>query len=337
MVTLTRDLAARCGRTERSLIPYASTANLARDLDRVRAALGEEKLSYLGYSQGSYLGAVYAELFGRRVDRMVLDSAIDPALPGTRSLRTAGPGREAALREWAAWAATRDAEHHLGTTAQAVLDTVHRVYAASARRPLRVGDWPVDDTVLPGLLLGPLTDDVENDELAAMVAVLAEAAAGRPAEPTPAMAERLAALLTGAESALHSAQTAILCGDAPVPRDPEWYWRDLQAHRAASPLFEPVARTITPCAGWPDAPREAPVRVDNGVPALIVQAEKDVHSQLPEAQALHRAMSASRLLVLDGARTHGVYLFRGNGCVDDAVNAYLRSGRLPAADGACTE
>jgi hypothetical protein len=68
-----------------------------------------------------------------------------------------------------------------------------------------------------------------------------------------------------------------------------------------------------------------------------VQAEKDVNTQLPEAQALHRAMSGSRLVVLDGARTHGVYLFRGNGCVDGTVNAYLRSGSLPAADRTCTE
>ncbi|MCA2216185.1 alpha/beta hydrolase [Jidongwangia harbinensis] len=334
---LARDLAARCGRTERALIPHASTANLARDLDRVRAALGDERLSYLGYSQGSYLGAVYAQLFPHRVDRMVLDSAIDPASPGTRTLRSTAPGREAALREWAAWAATRDAEHHLGTTAQAVLDTIHRVYAASARRPLRVGDFRVDDTVLPALLLGPLSDDADDDELATVVALLARAVAGHPAEPTEGLAERLASLLTGDGSARHSAQTAILCGDAPVSRDPEWYWRDVQAHRAAGPLFEPVARTVTPCAAWPDTPREAPVRVGNDVPALIVQAEKDVNSQLPEARALHRALTSSRLVVLTGARTHGVYRFRGAPCVDDTVDAYLVSGHLPRTDRDCAE
>jgi pimeloyl-ACP methyl ester carboxylesterase len=337
MVSLTRDLAKRCGRTEGALIPYASTANLARDMDTVRAALGEAKLSYLGYSQGTYLGAVYAQLFPGRADRMVLDSAIDPALSGTRVLRDAAPGREAGLREWAAWAAARDADYHLGATAEAVLSTVRRLYAASARHPLPVGSYAVDDTILPALILTPLTDDSGNGELADVVGVIARAADGQPAAPTEEMAQTLASLVDGAGSATHSAQTAILCGDAAVSRDPEVYWRDIQAHRATSPLFEPLARTITPCAAWPNAPKEPPVRVANGVPALIVQAEKDVNSQLPGARALHRALTGSRMIVLDGARTHGVYVFRGASCVDDAVNAYLASGVLPAADLTCSE
>jgi TAP-like protein len=66
-----------------------------------------------------------------------------------------------------------------------------------------------------------------------------------------------------------------------------------------------------------------------------VQAQDDVNSQLPGALAMHRALAGSRMIVLDGARTHGVYLFRGSACVDDTVNAYLESGSLPAADLTC--
>jgi pimeloyl-ACP methyl ester carboxylesterase len=337
MVSLSRELAGGCGRAERELLRHASTVHMARDMDTIRAALGEPKLSYLGYSQGSYLGAVYTQLFPRRADRIVLDSAIDPALSGTRVLRDAAPGREAQLREWAAWAAGRDAEYHLGATAEAVLGTVRGVYAASARRPLTVGAYAVDDTLLPALITTALTDDTENGELAEVVRVLSRAAGGMPAEPTEEMAETLAGLVDGAGSAVHTAQTAILCGDAAVSRDPEVYWRDIQRHRASSPLFEPLARTITPCSFWPGAPAERPVKIRNGTPALIVQAEKDVNSQLPGARALHRALTGSRLIVLAGARTHGVYLFRGASCVDESVDGYLSSGRLPAADLTCAE
>ena len=337
MVSLDRDLARRCGRAQQGLLRHASTANMARDMDAIRAALGEPKLSYLGYSQGSYLGAVYAQLFPRRADRIVLDSAIDPARSGTRVLRNAAPGREAQLREWAAWGAARDAVYRLGATADAVLGTVRRIYAASARHPLAVGPYAVDDTLVPALILTPLTDDTENGELAGVVQVLARAADGMPAEPTEEMTATLASLVDGVGSATHTAQTAILCGDAAVSRDPEVYWRDVQRHRASSPLFEPLARTITPCSFWPDAPAERPVDVHNGTPALIVQAEKDVNSQLPGAVALHRALTGSRLIVLAGARTHGVYLFRGASCVDDAVDGYLRSGRLPATNLTCAE
>jgi pimeloyl-ACP methyl ester carboxylesterase len=336
-VALGRDLAGRCAPAAQQLLRHASTANMARDMDSIRAALGEPKLSYLGYSQGTYLGAVYTKLFPRRADRIVLDSAIDPARSGTRVLRNGAPGREAQLREWAAWAAERDAVYHLGTTADAVLGTVQRIYTASAGHPLTVGSYTVDDALVPALIITPLTDDSGNGELAEVVQVLARAVDDLPAQPTEEMTETLASLVDGAGSATHTPQTAILCGDAAVSRDPEVYWRDIQRHRSSSRLFEPLARTITPCSFWPTVPAERPVTVRNGTPALIVQAEKDVNSQLPGARALHQALTGSRLIVLAGARTHGVYLFRGAGCVDEAVDAYLRGGRLPGADLTCTE
>jgi pimeloyl-ACP methyl ester carboxylesterase len=333
MVALSRDLARRC--TDDRL-RYASTANQARDMDAIRAGLGDAKLSYLGYSYGSYLGAVYTQLFPQRADRIVLDSALDPATVGTLQLRTTAPGRQAALAEWAGWAAARDGQYHLGATTQAVLATIDRVYAASAKHPLAVGPYRIDDTVLPAVIVNLLTDDTDNGNLAITVGEFVKAAAGRPAQATDTVAEIASSVLTGDQSAVHSPQTAVQCADAAVPRDPRWYWRDIQAHRAASPIFEPMARTITPCAFVPP-PIEPKVRVGNGVPALIVQAEKDVNAQLFAGEAMHRALTGSRMIVLTGARTHGVYGFRGSSCVDDQVGTYLATGRLPAADNACTE
>jgi pimeloyl-ACP methyl ester carboxylesterase len=219
-VALSRDLARRCAQRYGDVLPHASTVNAARDMDVVRAALGEAKLSYLGYSYGSYFGALYTRLFPGRAGRIVLDSAIDPAQPGTFKGRDTGPLREAALREWAA------------PTGQ--LSTVESIYRASARRPLHVGPYLVDDTVIPALLLDPLSDDGadSNATLAARVQVLAAAVRDGSAQPTPELDAALAGLLTGAESALHSAQTAIMCADGAVPRDPAWYWRDIEGHRA---------------------------------------------------------------------------------------------------------
>ncbi len=337
MVRLSRDLARECARTQGALLPHASTVNAARDLDVVRAALGAPTLSYLGYSQGSYLGAVYTQLFPRRVGRMVLDSAIDPARPGTPGLRGNGPIREAALSTWAEWAARHDDEYSLGRTAAAVLSTVDRVYRASARRPLRIGRHHVDDTVMPGLLINPLSDDDDgsNAELATIVRLLTDAAAGRPVQPTPDLDATLTNLLTGAESASRSAHAAIMCADAPVPRDPAWYWRDLQRHRAEAPLFGPLSRTITPCAFWPSDPVGPAVRVRNGVPVLIVQATGDINADYGQGVAMRHALTGSRLVTFGGVRTHGVYLFQGAACVDDAVNAYLDTGALPDRDLTC--
>jgi pimeloyl-ACP methyl ester carboxylesterase len=194
----------------------------------------------------------------------------------------------------------------------------------------------LDDTAVPAVIVDPLIDDTLNGDLAATVVQLDKAANGQPAEPTEAITETATSLLTGDQSAVHSAQTAIMCADAAVSRDPQWYWRDIQGHRADSPIFEPMARGITPCAFGPRPVAPAP-RIGNRVPALIVQAQDDINSQLPGAEAMHRALAGSRMIVLNGARTHGVYLFRGSACVDDTVNAYLESGNLPGADVTCAQ
>lgn len=331
MVALSADLAGRCTKRQGDLLPYASTANQARDLDIVRAALGEPTLSYLGYSYGTYLGALYTQMFPERAGRIVLDSALDPARPGVIKGNPA-PQREAALRDWAVWAAAHDPQVHLGTTAPQVLSIVDRIYRDAARHALHVGGYRVDDTSVAALLLDPLSDDgdANNVDLADRVRALA----GR-AEPSASLQEALAGLLTGAESGVRSTRTAIMCADAAVPRDPEWYWRATEANRAAAPLFGPVDSAISPCAFWPFTP-PAPPTVHNAVPALVVQAAGDINATLELGQAMHRALTGSRMVTLDGVRTHGVYLFNGNACVDDAVNGYLTSGTLPTGDLACT-
>src|SRR5205814_2102514 len=93
-VALAKRLAAQCPREN---LPYASTRNTARDMDAVRVALGERRLSYLGYSYGTYLGAVYLQMFGTRADRVVLDSAVDPQRYGPNLLSGNGPADAAAL------------------------------------------------------------------------------------------------------------------------------------------------------------------------------------------------------------------------------------------------
>ncbi|HEX8630333.1 MAG TPA: alpha/beta hydrolase [Catenuloplanes sp.] len=340
MVALAKELARRCARTNAGVLRHASTADAARDIDVVRAALRAPTLSFLGYSQGSYLGAQYLQRFPARAGRIVLDSAIDPERPGVAIPpdRTQIARREAALREWAGLVARHDERLRLGPTAQQVLDTVHRVYRAAGRAPLRVGPYLVDDTVIPGVIVNLLSDDSQESafELAATVRVLVRAADTGRAEPTPALAATLAGQLTGRDSAQRSAATAVQCGDSPVTGDVGAYWRGIQAARARSPLFGPLGAAITPCAFWPDPPRTRPIRIRNGVPALIVQADGDVNTTLEMGRNMHRALTGSRMITLVGARDHGVYLFRGSACVDAAVHAYLDTGQLPAADLSCS-
>lgn len=336
MVNLSRNLAQRCDRFERAMLPFAGTVNDARDMDVIRGALGEPRLSFLGYSYGTYLGATYAQMFSRRAGRIVLDSAINPAHPGVAK-GDDGPVREAALRDWAKFAASHDGQFHLGQTPAQVTATVYDIYRAAGRHPLRVGPYRVDDTIVPALLLDPLSDDspASSAQLAIYVMALNRAAHGQSANAGKNLLAAVARQVTSSGSAQHSAATAIMCDDAPVPRSPSVYWKAIQAHRASAPLFSPVDQTITPCAFWPFQVPHQP-RIANHVPALVVSASGDINAILPLARAMHRALAASRMITLQGVRTHGVYLFQGSACVDDAVNAYLNTGVLPTADLTCT-
>jgi pimeloyl-ACP methyl ester carboxylesterase len=337
-VGFARDLAARCARTDGAVLPYISTRNIARDLDVVRGALGERTVSYNGASYGTYLGQVYAAMFPGRLDRVVLDSSQDGTSWGPRLLAGTEQANERALSDWAAWAAERHATYGLGDTRAGVLAVVHRILAASARSPLAVGRYRLDDTMLPIVLADNLGTDEDEARatLAESVGVLAQAAAGRSVRPTPALDDELAYVLTGADSRDGSGQAAIICGDVAAPRDPAGYRRDVRRHRRGSPVFASMTYDIGPCAFWPTRPAEPPTRLGGPLPALMVAATGDTRTPYERNRTVHRMLPGSRLITLRDADVHAPYQ-RGypNRCVRDRVNDYLATGRLPARDVVC--
>ncbi|MGG8406881.1 alpha/beta hydrolase [Streptomyces sp. 12297] len=339
-VALQKDLAAKCRAAGASVLPHISTRNTARDMDVIRGALGERKISYLGYSYGTYLGTVYTQMFPGRYDRMVLDGAIAPDDYRARLLKGSEPENERALSDWAAWAATRHDTYRLGRTRAEVLATVDRVITASARKPLTVGTgsetFRLDDTQVPFLLFMGVADDTDTARalLGEQVSVLAKAAAGQPSRLSPEFAAMLRFALRGETPS--GAQAAIICGDVPAPRDPELYWRDIQRNRAAHPVFGPLADNIGPCAFW-DRPREEPTRIDRDAQVLIVAATGDPRTTYKSSGRLHDQLPGSRLVTLEGANRHAVYGLYDNACVDAEVNAYLATGELPARDRTCVK
>ncbi|WP_405655407.1 alpha/beta fold hydrolase [Streptomyces sp. RK9] len=340
-VALHKDLAAKCRATNKSVLPFVTTRDTARDMDVIRGALGERKISYLGYSYGTYLGTVYTQMFPGRHDRVVLDGAIDPRRYNPRLLRGAEPENDRALSDWAAWAAKRHDTYGLGRTRAQVLAAVDRTVGASARG-LTVGTAPdtfrLDDTTVPTLLVMGIADDTEEARavFAEQVTVLVKAAEGQPTRLSPEFAAALRSYVTGEDSHYGSVQTAILCGDKPAPRDPERYWRDIQRSRAAHPVMGPLTNNITPCAFW-DRPREEPTQVTRDAPALLVGATGDPRATYAGTVALRGLLPSSRLITLKGANRHGVYGFYGDDCVDTKVNAYLASGKLPGKDLTCVK
>lgn len=334
-VQAARDLAARC-EPQRALLPHASTRAVARDTDLLRELLGEPKISYLGWSWGTYLGAVYLSSFSERVDRIVLDSALDPSAPGPDLTRTTATATAAALRDWARWVSARDNEFGFGSTADAVLDSVTELVRAIAERPISLGGLTITADLVPGLLLTVDDSDEYYTEFATQVGTLRDASLGRTPDLAPGLAQKLA-LYTEPSSVAEfgfSATVANQCADRPA-RDVESYFTDIQRHRDQEPLFGALARHLTPCAVWPAGPAEPAVEVASPHPALLVGASGDPVAPETGQRALRRALPGARSVTLANAFRHGVYLFDPAPCVDAAVTGYLLDGTLPATDTVC--
>ncbi|NKY37177.1 alpha/beta hydrolase [Nocardia speluncae] len=326
------ELAAACLDGDTEKLRHLTTRNTARDMDLIRAVLGEEKINYFGLSYGTYLGAVFTEMFPRRSDRMVLDSAIDPDRYWTGLVQDWGPADEIAFDDWARWAAARDATYRLGATAPEVRATVDALYQRTAREPIMVDGYPIDDHIFPFILHNLLRGYQVNETLAATVRDIADATAGDTRSSAESgLADLLAALFTGENSEL----MFVACGDSDAPDDPQWYRRNVDATRVAQPLFGALANNIQPCAFWPP-PVEPATVVRNEVPVLIVQATGDPRTPYGGAVQLHRHLSGSRLVTLRDIRIHLTFRPGLSSCVNNAINGYLATGQLPATDITCT-
>ncbi|MGW6274261.1 alpha/beta hydrolase [Streptomyces sp. NPDC055060] len=343
-----RETARRCQEhgDNAELLPHASSRNVARDMDVIRSALGERKLSYYGISYGADLGAVFTQLFPRRTDRMVIDSSTNPASTQYDLFRSSGAPAEDGLDEWAAWTARHHGTYRLGRTASQVRARVERLLAHAERRPVAIGGQRLDAPVLRLLLKQPVQHAEHDPMLAAIVRDLVDAAAGRPVEPGPELAAMLE-MLTSPDLAEGMVGGAVfMCGDGgwPAggwPKDPDTYWKNSVRSRATQPVFGPyVNGMIAPCAFWATEPREPGTAIANDVPVLMLQARRDNNVPYDGALALHRKLTGSRLITAD-IRSHGVYGRALEGlrpvpCADRAVNDYLRTGTLPAHDSTCT-
>lgn len=337
-VAWARDVARKCREKSGATLKHITTRNTARDMDLLRAILGEKKLSYFGYSYGTYLGAVYTQLFPSRADRVVVDSAVDPARAWRKMIQWWAEGAEPAFDRWTEWAAERSEKYGLGDTPKKVDRTFWDLVQRANEKPIEMdGEKYTGDDVRS--MMRPAVFSVrEGTEL---VVELKKAAAGKPASaeklPDPAGTPRLAADDSAdvPRDNMTASFWAVVCNDnsAAWSRDPESYRRDAIEDKGRYPLYGDFASSIKPCAFWDRSVERATV-VNNKVGSLVVQNEWDSQTPLPSGQALHADLKGSRMLTVLGGEGHGVYP-SGNACTDGTVADYLTTGKLPAKDVTC--
>ncbi|MFF2751976.1 alpha/beta hydrolase [Kitasatospora sp. NPDC058048] len=322
-VAWARTVADKCWAKAGDVLPHITTRNTARDMDVVRAALGERRISYFGHSYGTYLGAVYTQMFPQRSDRFVLDSALDPSLVWREGFREASAGAELAFTRWTEWAAARNAAYGLGATAAEVRRTYWDLVANADRTPVPTEDGSLDgDAIRSGYAAF-----VHVGAVTPWIVALKAAAAGGPAAPAVPS-------VVPADNTV-SVAWAVLCGDTRSwPRDPEQYRRDAVRDRARYPLAGDLGANILPCAFWKPAGGEPATVVNNDVKALIVQNQWDPQATPAMAQGMRRALHGARMVTVAGGEGHGVVV-AGPSCADGGVTRYLTTGRLPAKDLTC--
>ncbi|WP_433453279.1 alpha/beta hydrolase [Streptomyces sp. CA-142005] len=321
-----------CARRSGSRLRFYTSLNNARDLDVLRAALGEDRLTFVGASYGTYFGALYATMFPTHVRRMVLDSAVnpDPAKVWYRNNLDQSAAFEDRWADFRDWIARHDDVYKLGNTAE----KVQRAYDTARERLARkaAGGKVGPGQLQNAFLMAGYYDDFWPSRAEALSAYLH-------GDPKPLV--RLAApnAETAAEAENGSAvYTAVECNDAPWPTDWKTWDRDNTRLARAAP-FETWdnAWMNLPCAYWP-APRRQPLDVRTGPgelpPVLILAAERDAAAPYPGALEMNRRLAGSVLVTERDAGTHGI----GGGpnqCVNGHLDAYLLEGRVPARHASC--
>ncbi len=363
-------LARGCAERGGELLAHVDVASVARDLDVLRDALGQEHLDYLGKSWGTALGATYAGLFPQRVGRMVLDGALDPSLSAEQVALDQAAGLEGALRAWVEDCPQRRTcplgvaggdEPASGPELASGLAQVSDLLDRVAQDPLETGSSRrLTEALAITAVIAPLyaratwpdLDRGLGDALAgdgARLLAAAEAYVGREPDGTYT-------------SNLIQAFTAVTCLDtdtereAPVagsgdpaeaapedpattedPATPDADEPALAAITEAAPTLGPhlIADSAT-CERWPvpGVRTPAPITAEGAAPILVVGTTGDPATPYPWAQSLASQLSRAALLTLRG-EGHTAY-GRGSACIDAAVERYLLAGELPGKGATCT-
>ncbi|MFG1998680.1 alpha/beta hydrolase [Spirillospora sp. NPDC048911] len=333
--TVGKTFADNCKAKAANRLAYVGTVNAARDMDVLRAALGDQKMTYYGASYGTYLGAFYAEQFPQNVRALVLDGAVDPKESSTQTLVEQSKGFETALRAFVA-DCVKNPGCPLGTDPAAALTKISELQKQADQKPLtnKRDSRPVTESLVTmGIALAlylkelwptlrqALTQAIQNGD-GTFLLLLADQ-----------MVEREQ---NGTYSNQTDANMAVNCVDKPNPPDVATYKKSVDQAAKASPHFgQFVVWGGVPCVYWPVKTKDKPkaITAKGAAPILVIGTLRDPATPYKWAQSLAAQLDSGVLLSLDGDG-HTAYL-QGNACITQATDQYLVSAKPPKTGTLC--
>jgi pimeloyl-ACP methyl ester carboxylesterase len=331
--------AAACAENTGPLLAHIDAGSVARDMDVIRAVLGDEKINYLGYSYGTYLGTVYAELFPEKVGKMVLDGAIDPTVSDLDALATQMGGFESALRAYMADCQagsgcpfSGDVDHGMSQVRQ-LLDGIDAKHLVAS-----------DGRVLDSATVGTgIADNLYAEDF------------------WPDLSDMFADLFSGGADAAFAAAddyngrnsdgtyqdnsndvySAVTCAEGDLGTDSTDTLGDIPVLQAKAPTigdyfgYDDTFVLDALCSNWPHPVAELPTEFDaaGAAPIIVIGTSNDPATPYANAVSLSKQLSSGVLISYEG-EGHTIYA-QGVSCVDDAVDAYFIEGTVPASDPMC--
>jgi pimeloyl-ACP methyl ester carboxylesterase len=324
---------AGCEKESGDLGAHVSTIEVARDMDILRAALGEEKLRYFGFSYGTRLGATYAELFPKNVGRFVLDGAVDPSLPTLEGSLSQAKGFETALHAYLV-DCDGGGDCFLGDSVAEDLQTINDLLDDIDASPLPTDDDR--DLTVGNAFYGIVLPLYSKDNWSLLDQGLKEALDGK--GDTLLFLSDFYGSREGGHYTDNSLEaiSVINCLDNPWSISAKQVPRYFDRFEKASPTFGKVfAWGLVNCHGDPFQTTEPKLEIngDGAAPIVVIGTTRDPATPYHEAVAMAEQLESGVLLSRDGDG-HTAYN-RGNSCIDDAVHAYLIDGTVPADGTMC--
>jgi pimeloyl-ACP methyl ester carboxylesterase len=340
LTTREKAYAAACKENTGPLLAHIDAASVAHDMDVIRAVLGDDKINYLGFSYGTYLGTMYAELFPDKVGKMVLDGAIDPTVSDLDSLAVQMGGFESGLKAYMDDCQSSGGSCPFTGGVDAGMTQVRQLLDGIDAKKLQSSDGRVLDSATLGTAIA---ENLYSDSL------------------WPDMTEMFNDLYDGsADSAFQAADdyngrgsggsyddngadvyAAVTCAEGDLGTDGVDMAGDIAALKAKAPTigdyfgYDDTFVLEALCSNWPYPVPDLPTQYDaaGAAPILVIGTSNDPATPYANAVSLSKQLSSGVLISYEG-EGHTIYA-QGVTCVDDTVDAYFIDGTVPTEDPNC--
>ncbi|MFI9051720.1 alpha/beta hydrolase [Streptomyces sp. NPDC053427] len=336
LTTSYRDFAKGCETRSGKLLSHVSTIEAARDMDMLRAVLGDKKLTYVGASYGTFLGATYAGLYPTRTGRLVLDGAMDPSLDSRTTNINQTAGFNTAFTAFATDCIKRKGCPLGNTSAADAGLRLSALFKHLDAHPAETGEArKLTESLATTGVIAAMYDQGSWPTLRATLAQAKKGSGRGLLALSDSYYERDAG---GHYANQMYANPAVNCLDLPPAfTTPDQVRAALPAFRKASPVFgDAFAWSALNCAYWPVKHSGNAHRIEakNAAPIVVVGTTRDPATPYTWAKSLAAQLSTATLLTYEGDG-HTAY-GRGSDCIDTAINTYLLDGTAPPKNKRCT-